>query len=237
MNDAHRDGHVPSIALAVEATNTPKIGGGWLIFQTVRVQQPFWWAILGGLILVVYGFIPTFQPISNFGRVFAVYGGFFIVLSYAWGWLLSGERPDKGDYIGAGIALCGVLVAWFWPRKQKAAQPFHWTAPTVVLAVVLFLVAGLCEIGGGWLVWQAVREGKSAFWGAAGGVVLIAYGFVPTAQPILNFGRIYAVYGGFFIVLSYAWGWAVDRERPDAGDCIGALVAIAGVAVAFFFPR
>lgn len=29
-------------------------------------------------------------------------------------------------------------------------------------------------------------------WGAAGAVVLIAYGFVPTAQPILNFGRIYA---------------------------------------------
>ena len=22
---------------------------------------------------------------------------FFIVLSYAWGWLLSGERPDKGE--------------------------------------------------------------------------------------------------------------------------------------------
>ena len=39
---------------------------------------------------------------------------------------------------------------------------------------------------------QAVREGKSALWGAAGAVVLIAYGFVPTAQPILNFGRIYA---------------------------------------------
>ena len=39
---------------------------------------------------------------------------------------------------------------------------------------------------------QAVREGKSAVWGVAGGVILIAYGFVPTAQPILNFGRIYA---------------------------------------------
>ena len=39
---------------------------------------------------------------------------------------------------------------------------------------------------------QAVREKKPALWGAAGGVVLIAYGFVPTAQPILNFGRIYA---------------------------------------------
>ena len=52
-----------------------EIGGGWLIFQTVRVQNPFWWAILGGAILVIYGFIPTFQPISNFGRIFAVYGG------------------------------------------------------------------------------------------------------------------------------------------------------------------
>ncbi len=33
-----------------------------------------------------YGFIPTLQPTSNFGRLYAVYGGFFIVLSYAWGW-------------------------------------------------------------------------------------------------------------------------------------------------------
>ena len=28
----------------------------------------------------------------------------------------------------------------------------------------------------------------------------------------------HAVYGGFFIFLSYAWGWAVDKERPDAGE-------------------
>ena len=26
---------------------------------------------------------------------------FFIVLSYAWGWLLSGERPDKGGHLHA----------------------------------------------------------------------------------------------------------------------------------------
>jgi hypothetical protein len=63
-----------SIFLFVVA-GVAEIGGGWLIFQTVRVQQPFWWAIVGAFILVIYGFIPTFQPISNFGRVFAVYGG------------------------------------------------------------------------------------------------------------------------------------------------------------------
>ena len=42
------------------------------------------------------------------------------------------------------------------------------------------------------LLLQAVREGRPALWGAAGGAILVAYGFVPTAQPILNFGRIYA---------------------------------------------
>lgn len=31
---------------------------------------------------------------------------------------------------------------------------FHWTPAAVVLAIFLFLAAGLCEIGGGWLVWQ-----------------------------------------------------------------------------------
>lgn len=31
---------------------------------------------------------------------------------------------------------------------------FHWTAGNVVLSIFLFFLAGLCEIGGGWLVWQ-----------------------------------------------------------------------------------
>ena len=36
-------------------------------------------------------------------------------------------------------------------------------------------------------------------------------------STVTDFCFYHAVYGGFFIVLSYAWGWAVDRERPDAG--------------------
>ena len=45
------------------------------MFQAIRVNRPFWWGIIGSVILIIYGFIPTLQPISNFGRVFAVYGG------------------------------------------------------------------------------------------------------------------------------------------------------------------
>ena len=45
--------------------------------------------------------------------------------------------------------------------QRSAEEPFHWTAPTVVLAVALFFIAGLCEIGGGWLVWQVADISSS----------------------------------------------------------------------------
>ena len=83
---------------------------------------------------------------------------------------------------------------------------FEWTGPKVVLSIFLFFLAGLAEIGGGWLVWQAVRvRGRDFHWwrdpralacAGAGGCALVAYGFIPTAQPPPNFGRLYAVYGG-----------------------------------------
>jgi len=113
----------------------------------------------------------------------------------------------------------------------------EWTGGKVVLALVLFLAAGLAEIGGGWLVWQTIREGRRWWLAVLGSLVLIAYGFIPTAQPVDNFGRIYAVYGGFFIVLSYLWGWALDGVRPDRGDGVGTIIALVGVCIAFFWRR
>lgn len=43
-------------------------------------------------------------------------GGFFIALSYLWGWALDGIQPDTGDWIGTGVALVGVCIAMFWRR-------------------------------------------------------------------------------------------------------------------------
>ena len=50
-------------------------------------------------------------------------------------------------------------------------------------------------------------------------------------QPITEFGRVYAAYGGVFIVLALAWGIAVDGFRPDRYDLLGALICVAGVLV------
>ena len=38
----------------------------------------------------------------------------------------------------------------------------------------------------------------------------MAYGVVPTLQPLEDFGRTYAVYGGVFIVFSYVFARIVD---------------------------
>ena len=80
-------------------------------------NKPWWFAVLGSFILILYGFIPCFQPTSNFGRIYAVYGGVFIVMSYFFGWVLDGARPDNGDVTGGFIAIIGVSIAYFWPRS------------------------------------------------------------------------------------------------------------------------
>jgi small multidrug resistance family-3 protein len=79
-------------------------------------RKPWWYAVLGSLLLVAYGFIPCLQPTDSFGRIYAVYGGFFIVLSFLFGWALDGDKPDLGDAIGGAVALAGVCLIMFWPR-------------------------------------------------------------------------------------------------------------------------
>ena len=103
-------------------------------------------------------------------------------------------------------------------------------------SILYFIAAGFCEIGGGYLIWIWLREGKSIWYAALGAVLLVLYGIVPTLQPA-NFGRVYAAYGGVFIVLSLLWGWGVDKTVPDRFDLIGGTVALIGVFIIMYWPR
>ncbi|PKN61582.1 MAG: YnfA family protein [Deltaproteobacteria bacterium HGW-Deltaproteobacteria-15] len=102
--------------------------------------------------------------------------------------------------------------------------------------MLLFIVAGICEIGGGYLVWLWLRNEKSLLLGLVGGVVLFLYGIIPTLQPA-HFGRVYAAYGGVFVVLSIAWGWLIDKRMPDRFDLIGGFICVIGVIVIMYWPR
>jgi small multidrug resistance family-3 protein len=109
-------------------------------------------------------------------------------------------------------------------------------ADTPIISLGLFLLAALAEIGGGYLVWLWIRQKKKIIFGIVGGIILFTYGIIPTLQPS-NFGRIYAAYGGIFIISSILWGMFVDKKRPDKFEIIGSLVAVFGAIIIFYGPR
>jgi len=98
-------------------------------------------------------------------------------------------------------------------------------------AYAMFLIAGLAEIGGGYLVWQWLRNGKSLWLGILGGAILFVYGIIATRQEFGSFGKVYAAYGGVFIMMALLWGWGIDHRRPDLNEWMGAIICLIGVTV------
>lgn len=99
-----------------------------------------------------------------------------------------------------------------------------------------FLLAGVFEIGGGYLIWLWLKEGKGISYAILGALILVLYGVIPTLQPA-NFGRVYAAYGGVFIALSLLWGWKIDGIVPDGYDILGGGIALIGVGIMMYAPR
>lgn len=104
-------------------------------------------------------------------------------------------------------------------------------------SILLFVLAAIAEIGGAYLVWQGIREGRGAWLAVLGGLALAAYGVVATFQPDNQFGRVLAAYGGVFVAGSLLWGIAFDGFRPDRYDLVGAVVCLVGVGVIMYAPR
>jgi small multidrug resistance family-3 protein len=105
-----------------------------------------------------------------------------------------------------------------------------------VKSILIFILAGFCEIGGGYLIWIWLRDDKHWIFGVLGGFILALYGVVATFQPS-NFARVYATYGGVFIAMSMLWAMKTDNYSPDKYDVIGVFVALLGVCIIYFAPR
>lgn len=56
---------------------------------------------------------------------------------------------------------------------------------TIAKMILLFVLAAAAEIGGAWLVWQAVREGKDWWWAGLGVLALGIYGFAATLRGLV----------------------------------------------------
>lgn len=106
----------------------------------------------------------------------------------------------------------------------------------IVPTIALFFFATILEIGGGYMVWKWLKNHKGKIFGIIGGIILFSYGIIMTLQPE-NFGRVYAAYGGFFVISSILWGYWIDKKKPDRFEIIGSIIVLIGVTVMFYFPR
>lgn len=135
-------------------------------------------------------------------------------------------------------------------EEDDGTSSFQWTAITILQSIAIFVLAGIAEIMGGWLVWAAVKGLRDAdgniarkpwYYALFGSLTLVAYGFIPCLQPSAasdGFGRIYAAYGGFFIIMSFLLAWALEGQsaKPDVGDLVGGGISLVGVLVIMFWP-
>ena len=106
-----------------------------------------------------------------------------------------------------------------------------------MVSFAYYLLAAIAEIGGCFAFWAWLRLGKSVYWILPGMVLLGVFALLLTRIESIFAGRAYAAYGGVYIAASLVWLWAVEGQRPDRWDVLGASVCLAGTVVILFGPR
>jgi small multidrug resistance family-3 protein len=104
--------YVSALSLLVMAALL-EAGGDALIrlgLQTTARRALFLAA--GGLVLFGYGCLVNAPP-WHFGRLLGVYVVLFFLLAQAIGWLVFGQVPTRGIWLGGVfIAIGGVIISW-----------------------------------------------------------------------------------------------------------------------------
>ena len=75
---------------------------------------------VGILCLVGFALALTRAGTAFAGRAYAAYGGIYIASSLVWLWTVEHQRPSRGDFIGATLAVAGalwILLAQRWPGR------------------------------------------------------------------------------------------------------------------------
>ena len=103
-------------AIIYAAAALAEIAGCFAFWSWLRLGRSIWWTVPGVLSLTMFAYLLTLVEISAAGRVFAAYGGAYILASLAWLWFAEGVEPDRWDIIGASVSLMGASIILFGPR-------------------------------------------------------------------------------------------------------------------------
>ncbi|WP_312382418.1 YnfA family protein [Atlantibacter subterraneus] len=91
------------------ATALAEIIGCFLPWLWLRRGASIWLLLPAGLSLAVFVWLLTLHPAAS-GRVYAAYGGVYVMTALLWLRVVDGVKLSVYDWLGAGIALCGMLI-------------------------------------------------------------------------------------------------------------------------------
>lgn len=94
----------------------------------------------------------------------------------------------------------------------------------------LFLLTAVAEIVGCYLPYLVLKHGKTVWLLIPAALALALFAWLLTLHPTAS-GRVYAAYGGVYVMVAIFWLWGVDGIRPSTWDIVGSLVAVTGMAI------
>ncbi|WP_110687910.1 YnfA family protein [Salinicola aestuarinus] len=105
----------------------------------------------------------------------------------------------------------------------------------MIKTLALFLATAVAEILGCYLPYLWLKQGKSAWLLVPAAASLALFVWLLTLHPSPA-GRVYAAYGGVYVVVAIVWLWVFDGVTPSIWDLVGASVALTGMAVIVLAP-
>lgn len=94
----------------------------------------------------------------------------------------------------------------------------------------LFTLTAVAEIVGCYLPYLWLKKDGSALLLIPGGISLVLFVWLLTLHPAES-GRVYAAYGGVYVVTALLWLKLIDKNQLSAFDLLGAALSLAGMAV------
>ena len=100
----------------------------------------------------------------------------------------------------------------------------------MLTTTLLFIATAMAEIVGCYLPWLWLRQQGSPWLLVPAAASLVLFVWLLSLHPAAS-GRVYAAYGGGYVVCALVWLWGVDGEALRPTDWIGAALALTGMGV------
>lgn len=100
----------------------------------------------------------------------------------------------------------------------------------LIKTALLFFITALAEITGCFLPWLWLKKGGAAWLLLPAAASLALFVWLLTLHPAAS-GRVYAAYGGVYVLTALLWLRVVDGVKLSVWDWSGALIAFSGMLI------